>query len=205
MESAGSAIGEVGGARHALGLETVSLFLFKEDPMDRGNDFLKSQIHAAGAQHHAFLKALEDHEAQAEDARYRDLCTRYIATMRDHQRMLEDYLSELGAPGAGVLRRAVGATASAARNLADAARESDFARLASDIAMSLQSEEAFKVFRDAGRSLGLRHLAELGEKGERGHDAYNRDANRLVQQMFVERARPTGASTTAEDSPQPRR
>jgi hypothetical protein len=171
--------------------------------MDRGNDFLKAQIHAAAAQHHAFLKALEDHEAQAEDARYRDLCTRYIATMRDHQRMLEDYQSELGAPGAGVLRRAVGATVGVARNLADAARESDFARLASDITMSLQAEESFKIFREAGRALGLRHLAEIGEKGERDHDSYNRDANRLVQQMFIERSRHGGPTSSAEEAAVP--
>ncbi|HEY7897407.1 MAG: hypothetical protein ACHQQP_03655 [Gemmatimonadales bacterium] len=168
--------------------------------MDRGNDFLKTQIHSAAAQHFAFLKALEDHESQAEDARYRDLCTRYIATMRDHQRMLEDYLSELGAPSAGVLKRAIGVTVGAARNLADAARESDYARLLSDVTMSRQAEETFRIFRDGGRSLGLRHLAEISEMGERDHDAYNRDANRLVQQMFVERARPAGSGATATAS-----
>ncbi len=160
--------------------------------MDRGNDFLKSQIHNAVVQHHMFLKALEEHESQAEDARFRDLCTRYIASMRSHQRMLEDYQSELGAPGAGVLKRALGATIGAARDLADAARESDYLRLVGDIGRSRQSEDAFRTFRDGGRALGLQHLAELGEAAERGHDAYNRDANRLAQQMFVERARQPG-------------
>ncbi len=170
--------------------------------MDRGNNFLKSQIHSAVMQHHAFLKALEDHEAQAEDARFRDLCTRYTATMRDHQRMLEDYQSELGAPGAGVLKRAIGATFGAARDLADAARESDFLRLAGDIAMSRQAEDTFKTFRDAGRSLGLPRLAEIGDTGERDHEAYSRDANRLVQHMFVEHARQGGATATLTDSPE---
>lgn len=169
--------------------------------MDRGNDFLKSQIHAAVVQHHGFLRALEDHESQAEDARYRDLCTRYIATMRDHQRMLEDYQSELGAPSAGVLKRAVVATAGVARNLADAARESDYVRLASDVASSRQAEETFKIFRDAGRALGLPRLTEIGDTGERDHDSYNRDANRLVQQMFVERARQGGVGATVEEGP----
>jgi hypothetical protein len=157
--------------------------------MDRGNDFLKSQIHSAAAQHHAFLKALGDHESEAEDPRFRDLCTRYMATMRDHQSILEDYQSELGAPGAGVLKRAMDATVGVTRNLADSARESDFLRLATDVAMSRQSEEAFRIFRDSGRALGLPRLAEIGEKGEREHDAYNRDARRLLQQMFVEQAR----------------
>ncbi len=165
--------------------------------MDRGNDFLKTQIHAAAGQHFAFLKALEDHESQAEDARYRDLCTRYIATMRDHQRMLENYLSELGAPGAGVLKRAIGATVGVARNLADTVRESDYARLVSDVTMSRQTEETFRIFRDAGRVLGLHHLVHISELGERDHDAYNRDAYRLLQQMFIERARPAGSSANA--------
>lgn len=173
--------------------------------MDHGNDFLKAQIHTVAAQHHGFLKALEDHEAQAEDARYRDLCTRYIPNMRDHQRMLEDYQSELGAPGAGVLRRVATAAAGLSRNLADTARESDYQRLLSDVAMSRQSEESFKIFRDAGRSLGLRHLAEIADACERDHDSYNRDAARLVQQMFVERARQPGLEAPAAGGPDARR
>jgi hypothetical protein len=175
-----------------------------EDRMDTGNDFLKSQIHNAVVQHHAFLKALEDHESQAEDPRFRDLCTRYIPTMRDHQRMLENYQAELGAPSAGVLKRALGATASAARDLADSVRESDFLRLVGDIVMSRQSEDTFKTFRESGRALGLPQLAEIGETGERDHDSYNRDANRLVQQLFVEQVRRgdnrVAASSTAEVS-----
>lgn len=169
--------------------------------MDRGNDFLKTQIHTAVVHHKAFLKALEDHEAQAEDPRFRDLCTRYIATMREHQRMLEDYQSELGAPSAGTLKRAASATVTAARDLADAARESDYQRLVGDRLMSHYAEDAFKTFRDAGRSLGLRHLADLGETGDRDHESYNRDADRLAQQMFVEGARKEGLSATLTARP----
>ncbi|MEO6864496.1 MAG: hypothetical protein ABI229_03495, partial [Gemmatimonadaceae bacterium] len=151
-------------------------------------------------QHHVFLKALEDHESQAEDARFRDLCTRYIASMRGHQRMLEDYQSELGAPSAGVLKRAFGATIGAARDLADAARESDYLRLIGDMGLSRQSEDAFRTFRDGGRALALPHLADLAEAAERDHDSYNRDASRLVQQMFVERARqPVGTGATVSE------
>ena len=157
--------------------------------MDRGNDFLKAQVHNAAAQHHAFVKGLEDHASQAEDPRFRDLCTRYLATMRDHQRMLEAYQDELGAPNAGVLKRALGATANAARDLADSIRESDFLRLVGDIVMSRQAEDTFRTFREAGGTLGLPRLAEIGETGERDHDSYNRDANRLVQQLFVEHVR----------------
>ena len=168
--------------------------------MDRGNDFLKTQIRTATAQHLAFFKTLEDHESDAEDARYRDLCTRYIATMRDHQRMLEDYQSELGDANVGVLKRTISPTVDAARNLADAARESDYARLLSDISMSRQSESNFRIFRDGGRAIGLRHLSEIGESGEREHDAYKRDANRLVQQMFVERASDRGTRGTSAEA-----
>lgn len=173
--------------------------------MDRGNDFLKARIHAATVEQHAFVKALEDHEAQADDARYRDLCTRYIATMRDHQRVLEDYQSELGAPGAGVFKRSLKATAGAPKNLADAVRESDYVRLASDIEMSLKVEQAFKIFRDAGRALGLRRLAEIGEAGERDHDAYKRDAFRLAQQVFVEQSRSADPRDTDDRSSEVRR
>jgi hypothetical protein len=157
--------------------------------MDRGNDFLKAQIHAAVVQHHAFLKALEDHEAQADDARFRDLCTRYIALMRDHQRAREDYQSELGAPSAGVIKRVAATAPRRPEDLADAVRQSDYARLRSDIDMSLRSGETFRTFRDAGRGLGLRHLVEISEEGDRDHDAYRRDAHRLSQQVFIERAR----------------
>jgi hypothetical protein len=165
--------------------------------MDRGNDFLRTQIRTATAQHLAFFKALEDHESEAEDARYRDLCTRYMATMRDQQRMLEDYLSELRAADTGILTRTIGITADAVRSFADSARESDYARLLSDIALSRQAESNFRIFREGGRTMGLRHLAQIGEAGEREHDAYKRDANRLAQQMFVERAREHGTRGTA--------
>jgi len=113
----------------------------------------------------------------------------------DHQRMLEDYESELGVAESGVLNRTVGA-------VVDAARESDYTRLLSDLAMSRQAESNFRIFRDGGRALGLRHLSEIGETGEGDHDAYKRDANRLAQQMFVERAgdhRTRGAAAEATD------
>jgi hypothetical protein len=39
--------------------------------MDRGIDFLKSQIDNAVMQHQTFVTNLVDHETQADDARYR--------------------------------------------------------------------------------------------------------------------------------------
>ncbi len=163
--------------------------------MDRGMDFLKSQVNNAVMQHETFVKNLVDHESQAEDPRFRDLCTKYIPVMQGHQRMLEDYQREIGAE-AGTAKKALGKALGVARDLADAARESDFLRLVGDIVTARQSEDTFKTFREAGRQLGIARLAEIGEKCERDHDRYADDANRLVQQLFVEHAR--GAETAAE-------
>ncbi len=171
--------------------------------MDRGMDFLKSQVNNAVMQHASFLEALEAHESQAEDVRFRDLCSSHIARMREHQRMLEEYQARLAAE-AGAGKKALGAVMGAARNLADAARESDFLRLVGDIVMARQSEDTFKTFREAGRALGNTELASIGEMGERHHDEYVKEANRLVQTMFVEHVRGVapgagagaGASTT---------
>ncbi|GAC1477616.1 MAG: hypothetical protein NVS1B4_20530 [Gemmatimonadaceae bacterium] len=166
--------------------------------MDRGKDFLKSQVNNAVMQHETFVQALQDHEAQAEDTRFRDLCSRHLAKMRSHQRMLEEYQKEIGAE-TGVGKKALGKFLGVARDLADAARESDFLRLVGDIVMARQSEDTFKTFREAGRQLGETRLAELGEIGERDHDAYVHEANRLVQQIFVEHVRDVepGVSTAA--------
>ncbi|HET9004097.1 MAG TPA: hypothetical protein VFN39_08895 [Gemmatimonadaceae bacterium] len=158
-------------------------------------DFLKSQVNNAVMQHETFVKNLVDHESQAEDPRFRDLCTKYIPVMQGHQRMLEDYQREIGAE-AGAAKKAIGKALGVARDLADAARESDFLRLVGDIVTARQSEDTFKTFREAGRQLGIQRLAEIGEKCERDHDRYADDANRLVQQLFVEHAR--GAESAAE-------
>ena len=162
--------------------------------MDRGIDFLKSQVNNAVMQHGTFLKNLEDHEGQAEDARFRDLCTRHIPRMREHQRMLEEYQAALGAEtGAG--KKVLGTLLGVGRDLADAARESDFLRLVGDIVTARQSEDTFKTFREAGRTLGNAELARIGEMGERHHDEYVKEANRLVQAMFVEHVRDVAPGT----------
>lgn len=153
--------------------------------MERGTQFLKSQVNNAVVQHRAFLNALEAHEDQAEDDRFRDLCSRHIPQMREHQRTLEEYQSQLGAePGTG--KNILGAVLGAARDLADSARESDFPRLVADIVMARQAENTFKTFREAGKMMGYHTLHEIGDIGERHHDAYVKEANRLVQHMFVE-------------------
>jgi hypothetical protein len=159
--------------------------------MDQGNAFLRSQVHNAVLQHGTFLRSLEDHEAQADDPRFRDLCSRHIAHMREHQRMLEEYQSQLGGDS-GLGGRVVGAAIGVARDLADAARDSDYEHLVADIVMARQAEDTFKTFREAGKMMGNRTLQEIGDVGERNHDAYVKEANRLLQHMFVEHAQGVG-------------
>lgn len=167
--------------------------------MDRGIDFLKSQINNAVMQHKTFVENLVDHEKQADDARFRDLCSRFIPKAQSHQRMLEDYQREIGAEmGAG--KKALGKALGMARDLADAARESDFLRLVGDIVTARQSEDTFKTFREAGKQLGIARLQQLGDTGEKDHDEYHREANRLAQQLFVEYVR-QGNTTGLNISP----
>jgi cell division septum initiation protein DivIVA len=153
--------------------------------MDRGIDFLKSQINNSVMQHQTFVENLVDHEKQAEDTRFRALCSRFIPKAQAHQRMLEDYQRELGAE-TGKAKQALGKALGMARDLADAARESDFLRLVGDIVTARQSEDTFKTFREAGKALGLPKLQQLGDMGEKDHDEYSHEANKLAQQMFVE-------------------
>jgi hypothetical protein len=167
--------------------------------MDRGTDFLKSQINNAVMQHQTFVENLVDHEKQAEDERFRALCARFVTKAQSHQRMLEDYQTELGAEtGAG--KKVLGKALGMARDLADAARESDFLRLVGDIVTSRQAEDTFKTFREAGKQLGIARLTQIGEMGERDHDEYHREANRLAQQLFVEYVR-EGDTTGLNMSP----
>ena len=165
--------------------------------MDRGMDFLKSQINNAVMQHRTLLENLADHEAQSEDQRYRDLCSRFIPRMREHQRMLEDYQASIGAE-TGAAKNLLGKALGKARDLADAVRESDFLRIVGDIVTARQSQDTFATFRFAGQQLGITRLQQLGEHGEREHEEFCREANKIVQQLFVEHAR--GAEVGANAS-----
>jgi hypothetical protein len=169
--------------------------------MDSGNDFLRGQVANAVMQHRTFLQSVEDHEGQADDARFRDLCSRHIPKMREHQRMLEELARSFGADDEGTAKKIAGAAMGIAKDLADAARKSDFLRLVGDIVMARQAEDTFKTFRDAGRTLGLTQLAQVGEVGERHHDDYVKEANRLVQQLFVEHVRGDQPQAMAENRP----
>jgi len=153
--------------------------------MDRGIDFLKSQINNAVMQHKTFVENLTDHSTQAEDERFRALCNTFLPKATAHQQMLEDYQREIGAE-TGTAKKVLGKALGVARDLADAPREGDFLRLVGDIVTARQAEDTFKTFREAGRALGIQRLAEIGEMGERDHDDYVKQANRLAQQLFVE-------------------
>ena len=153
--------------------------------MDRGIDFLKSQINNAVMQHKTFVENLDDHASQADDERFRSLCSTFLPKATAHQQMLEDYQREIGAE-TGMAKKAHGKALGVARDLADAPREGDFLRLVGDIVTARQAEDTFKTFREAGRALGIQRLAQIGETGERDHDDYVKQANRLAQQLFVE-------------------
>ena len=147
--------------------------------MQSGIDFLRTQVAEAAAVHSSLLESMVYHESEADDQRYRDLCDRHLPRMREHQLMLEDLRSSLGAPTHLRVR--------AARSLADA-RVSDYQRLEADLDLARQLEVTFKTFRDAGRNLRIDGLARLGELAERHHDDYSADAKRLLLQMFIEQA-----------------
>ena len=116
--------------------------------------------------------------------------------------MLEEYQSQLG-DGPGVASRVVGSAIGVVKDLADAAVANDYNRLIGDIVMARQSEDSFKTFREAGKMLGNRTLQEIGDIGERHHDAYVKEANRLVQHMFVERVQGLGGFREATVNLQP--
>jgi hypothetical protein len=168
--------------------------------MERGVEFLKSQVSNAVLQHRTFVQSLEDHEAQARDPRFRDLCAHFIPKALEHQRMLEDYQRSVGG-GQGFVTKAAAVAFGVARDLADVVTESDFLRLVGDIVLARQAEDTFKTFREAGRALGLQELAQIGEIGERHHDDYVKDANKLAQQIFIEHVRGSEETIRAAEQP----
>jgi hypothetical protein len=153
--------------------------------MDKGIDFLRSQVSSAVAAHRDFIESLKTHKAAATDPRLRELCEKHIPAMTQHQAMLEQYQSSLGA-GEGVLKKAVGGLFETARPWFDALAGDDYLCLVGDVVMGRQMEDTFKTFREGGLRLGDQALRRLGEIGEAGHDEYVREANRLVQMLFFE-------------------
>lgn len=157
--------------------------------MEHGSDFLKAQVNNAIMQHRTLMDNLEDHAKQADDARYRALCERYLPHVRDHQTQLESYGSSVGAEGATGLKKAVGGLLGAARDAVDAVREDDFLRIVGDVVTIRQAQDTFGTFARVGEKIGDPRLTELGRKGEQEHDTMQREFNALTQEMFVENVR----------------
>jgi ferritin-like metal-binding protein YciE len=153
--------------------------------MEKGRDFLRSQINNAVALHQNLIDSMQTHAKQADDTRFRDLCTKHLGVMERHQGMLEQYQRTIGA-GAGAAKKVMSKVASAGKGIVEAARTHDFLRLVGDIVMARQAEDTFKTFREAGRAIGEAELARIGEEGERDMDVYVKEANALAQQLFVE-------------------
>ena len=83
--------------------------------MDRGMDFLKSQVNNAVMQHETFVRNLVDHEGQAEDPRFRDLCSRFIPHMRERRQGSIACMSSVSAQrGGGVFGKVPYSAAKAA-------------------------------------------------------------------------------------------
>ena len=120
--------------------------------------------------------------------------------MVEHQRLLEDYQRTIHGTD-GLVKKAAGVALGVARDLADMVQQDDFVRLVGDIVLARQMEDTFKTFREAGRTLGLQQLAQVGEIGERHHDEYAKEANRLVQQMFVEHVRGSEEAIRTAEQP----
>lgn len=153
--------------------------------MERGRDFLRSQVNNAIMQHQALVENIEDHIDQADDLVYRQLCERYLPRLKSHQMMLEEYGKTIGADGPSALKGVLGAALGKARDVVDAVRESDFLRVVGDIVTIRQSQDTFATFAAVGERIGDSRLAEIGKQCERDHDAMQRDFNELVRNMFV--------------------
>jgi hypothetical protein len=157
--------------------------------MDKGRDFLRAQVSNAVMQHKTLLENVEDHEQHAEDPRYRQLCSRYIPQLRQHQRMLEEYRATLGGESGSGVKEAIGTMLGKARDAVDAVREDDFLRVVGDVVTIRQSQDTFATFAATGDQIGEPRLAQIGRDCERDHDSMQRDFNTLAQAMFAERAR----------------
>ena len=157
--------------------------------MEKGRDFLRAQVSNAVMQHQTLLDNLKDHQEQAEDVRYRELCGKHLPGMQQHQRMLEQYRDSLGEESGAAAKEALGTVLGKARDFVDMFRGSDFLRLVGDIVTIRQAQDTFATFAAVGDQIGEPRLAEIGRKGEKDHDEMQRDFNRLVQTLFVEHAR----------------
>ena len=171
--------------------------------MDTGRDFLRAQVNNCIAQHQLLLDSLRDHVDQADDPRYRELCSKHLPHMERHQGMIEQYGKSIGAEGGGAFKNALGAVLGKARDAVDAMRETDFLRVVGDIVMIRQAQDTFGTFARAGTQIGDARLAELGKTGQEEHDKMQEEFNAYIASLFVDHVNGTAAGVkgaTAERS-----
>jgi hypothetical protein len=167
--------------------------------MDTGRDFLRAQVNNCISQHQLLLESLRDHVDQADDPRYRELCSKHLPHMERHQGMIEQYGKSIGAEGNGGLKGALGAVLGKARDAVDAMRETDFLRVVGDIVMIRQAQDTFGTFARAGTQIGDERLAELGRTGEQEHDRMQQEFNAYCAQLFVDHVNGTAAGAKPSD------
>jgi hypothetical protein len=168
--------------------------------MDTGRDFLRAQLNNSIMQHQTLLESLRDHAKQADDQRYRALCERYVPSLENHQRMIEEYGKSVGSEGGSGLKNALGSVLGKARDAVDAMRETDFLRIVGDVVLIRQAQDTFATFAVAGDRLGDTRLAELGRMGEREHDTMQKEFNQLCAEMFVDHVTGKVEYTSKADS-----
>lgn len=154
--------------------------------MRRGKDFLRQTVSDAAQQHRALIETLKDHQAQARDVRYRELCARHVTMMEEHQSMLDSYRRSLGDEGGFDVKEAIGSVLGMAKSAVDAVRESDFLRVVGSVVMIRQAQDTFATFAAVGIRINEPRLAEIGRRGEQDHDRMQKEFNELAREMFVE-------------------
>lgn len=167
--------------------------------MDTGRDFLRAQVNNCISQHQLLIDSLRDHVDQADDPRYRELCSKHLPHMERHQGMIEEYGKSIGAEGNSGLKGALGAVLGKARDAVDSLRESDFLRVVGDIVMIRQAQDTFGTFARAGTRIGDTRLAELGRTGEEEHDRMQQEFNTYCAGLFVDHVNGTAPGVKSSD------
>lgn len=168
--------------------------------MDTGRDFLRAQVNNCIMQHQTLLEALRDHVDQADDPRYRELCSKHLPHMERHQGMIEEYGKSIGAEGGGAFKNALGAVLGKARDAVDALRETDFLRVVGDIVMIRQAQDTFATFHRAGQAIGDPRLAEIGRIGQEEHDKMQAEFNAYIALLFVDHVNGTVPGSKSSSS-----
>ncbi len=154
--------------------------------MDKGQDFLRAQVNNCISQHEMLLNSIRAHAEQADDGRFKALCSRHLPHMEKHQGMLEEYAKSIGVEDGNMVKNALGAVLGKARDVVDSIRETDFLRVVQDVVMIRQAQDTFAVFANAGDKLGDLRLAELGRTCEKDHESMQKEFNEHVTKLFVE-------------------